>query len=174
MLPRELRWVQPGGDTDHELRDSEDRVLGWLRFLPKPGITWEFTNPHRARGEVGPAHWDLSIERKGISGFFGLSGTALIDAGQTGILRAGPFFTTGTLSLASGRRLEWKGSMFEGKSSTFVDESGRMLVRFRSGSYFTRVNAFVDAPPEAVEMADWPLLAVLGLYLRVLMNRPFD
>ena len=97
----------------------------------------------------------------------------LIDDGRTGTVTAGPFFTTGVLSLATGRRFQWKGSLFEGLPSAFVDETGRMFVQFRSGSYFTRVNAYVDVQPAAANGSEWPLLAVLGLYLRLLMNRVF-
>jgi hypothetical protein len=173
-LPKGLRWVQlQTTPVSRELRDADDRVIGTLRDLPKPAVTWGFTDRRRARGEVGASHWDLSVERKGISGFFGLSATVLIDAGQTGVLLAGPFFTSGTLSLVSGRRLQWKGGVFEGPSA-FLDERGRMLVQFRTGSYIKRVNAYVDVQPEAADMSEWPLLAVLGLYLRLLMNRVFD
>jgi hypothetical protein len=172
-VPKDLRWVQPPSQTDRELRDGDDRVIGTFRFLSKPAVTWGFTDRRRARGDIGAAHWDLSIERKGVSGFFGLSGTALVDAGSTGVVTAGPFFMTGTVALASGRRFQWKGSRFEGMPSAFVDDGGRTVVQLRSGSYFTRVNAYVDVPPEGGELAEWPLLAVLGLYLRLLMNRVF-
>jgi hypothetical protein len=169
-----LYWFQPDATpVVRELRDADHRVIGTLRHLPKPAVTWGFTDRQRARGEVGAAHWDLSVERKGVSGFFGLSATALIDAGQTGMLQAGPFFASGTLSLVSGRRRQWKGGVFEGPSA-FLDERGRMLVQFRTGSYIKRVNAYVDVQPEAADMSEWPLLAVLGLYLRLLMNRVFD
>jgi hypothetical protein len=47
---------------------------------------------------------------------------------------AGAFFATGALSLASGRRLQWKGSVIEGMPCTFVDDGGRLLVQFNSGS----------------------------------------
>ena len=57
--------------------------------------------------------------------------------------------------------------------SAFVDDGGRTMLQFRSGSRFTRVNAYVDVQPEAVDLAEWPLLAVLGLYLRLLMNRVY-
>jgi len=172
-VPKELRWVQPEAEPGHELRDADDRLVGTLRFLPKPAVTWGYTDRRRARGEASESHWDLSIERKGLSGLFGLSGTALVDDGHTAVVKAGPFFSTGTLTMANGLRFRWRGSTIEGIASTFLDENGRALVLFRNGSYFTRVNAFVDVQPEAAEMAEWPLLTVLGLYLRLLTNRPF-
>jgi hypothetical protein len=173
-VPEGLYWFQPRTKPlVRELRDAGDRVIGTLRDLPKPAITWMFTDPMRARAEVGSSAWDLSIERKGISGFFGFSATVFIDAGRTGTLEAGPFLTKGMLTLATGRRLKWNGGFFEGPSS-FHDEAGRMLVKFRSGSYFKRVNSYVVVQPEAAEMSEWPLLAVFGMYLRLLMNRVFE
>ena len=127
----------------------------------------------RARGEVGSSRWELSIERKGISGFFGFAATVFIDAGRTGMLDAGPFLAKGMLALATGRRLQWNGGYFEGPSS-FHDETGRLLVRFRSGSSAKQVNSYVDVEPEAAAMPEWPVLAVFGMYLRLLMNRVFD
>ena len=177
-VPKGLYWFQPHkpftAPRYNELRDVEDHVIGTLRFLPKPAVTWGFTDRERARGEVGSSHWDLSIERKGLSGALGLSGTALIDAGHTGTLKARAFFSNGALSLASGRQLQWKGSMFEGRPCTFVDEGGRSLVQFDSGSFFTRVNGSVDVRAEGADLSEWPLLVVLALYLRLLTNRVFD
>lgn len=177
-VPKGLHWFQPHkpftAPRYNELRDVDDHVIGTLRFLPKPAVTWRFTDRERARGEVGSSHWDLSIERKGLSGALGLSGTALIDGGHTGTIKAGAFFSKGALSLASGRRLQWKGSVFEGGPCTFVDEGGRVLVQFNSGSYFARVNGSVDVRPEAADVAEWPLLVVLALYLRLLTNRGLD
>ena len=172
-VPKGLCWIQPRTEPGHELRDVEGHVVGTLRFLPKPALTWGYTDRRGARGEVGSSHWGLSIERKGLSGFFGTSGTALIDGGKTGTIKAGAFFMTGALSLATGRRLQWKGSVFEGMPCTFVGDGGRLLVQFNSGSFFTRMNGSVDVQPEAADMSEWPLLVVLALYLRLLMNRIF-
>jgi hypothetical protein len=172
-VPKDLRWIQPQAEPDHELRDADDRLVGALHFLPKPAATWGSTDRRRARAAFGESRWDLSIERKGLSGLFGLAGTALVDEGRTGLVKAGPFFSTGTLSMSNGPRFRWQGSALEGVPSTFADESGRPLVIFRNGSFFTRVNALVDVQPEAAEMPEWPLLAVLGLYLRLLTTRPF-
>jgi hypothetical protein len=169
-----LHWVQPDGETGyHELRDIDEHVIGTLRFQPKRAITWGFTDRQRARGEVGSSHWDLSIERKGIAGFFGASAAVLIDGGRTGTLKAGAFFATGALLLASGRRIRWAGSVLEGMPCTFVDDAGSLLVQINPGSFFTRVNGTVDVQPQAADMSEWPLLVVLALYLRLLMNRAF-
>jgi hypothetical protein len=169
-----LYWVQPDGESGyHELRDIDDHVVGRLRFQPKPAVTWGFTDRRRARGEAGSSHWDLSIERKGIGGFFGASATVLIDGGKTGTLKAGAFFGTGVLSLASGRRILWNGSLLKGMPCSFVDDGGSVFVTINAGSVFTRVNGTVDVQPQAADMFEWPLLVILALYLRLLMNRPF-
>lgn len=173
LVPKDLRWIQPQAAPVHELRDADDCLIGALRFLPKPPVSWGYTDRCRARGEFGESNWQLSIERKGLSGLLGLSGTALVDEGRTAIVKAGPFFSTGKLSMANGRRFRWNGSAIEGVPSRFVDENGRTLVLLRNGSSFTRVSAFVDVHEEAEEIPEWPLLTVLGLYLRLLTNRPF-
>jgi hypothetical protein len=36
------------------------------------------------------------------------------------------------------------------------------------------VNGAVDVQPPAADMLEWPLLVVLALYLRLLMNRVWD
>jgi len=105
---------------------------------------------------------------------FGASSTALIDGGKAGTMKAGPFFATGALSLASGRQLQWKGFVIEGTSCRFVDDGGRMLIQIDPGSNVTRVNGTVDVQPQAAAMSEWPLLVVLALYFRLLMNRVWD
>jgi len=49
-----------------------------------------------------------------------------------------------------------------------------MLVQIDPGSNFTRVNGTVDVQPRAADMSEWPLLVVLALYFRLLMNRAWD
>ncbi len=174
-VPQGLHWFQPRTKpVCRELRDVDDHVIGTLRFLPKPAVTWGFTDRQRARAEVGSSHWDLSIVRSGMSGALGFSATVLIDDGKTGTINAGAFFARGTVSLASGRQLRWKGSVFEGGLCTFVDDGGRLLVQINPGSFFRRVNGTVDVQPQAADMSEWPLLVVLALYLRLLMNRVWD
>ena len=132
-VPKGLYWFQPHkpftAPRYNELRDVDDHVIGTLRFLPKPAVTWGFTDRQRARAEVGSSHWDLSIELKGLSGFIGTSGKVLIDEGKTGTIKARAYFSKGALSLANGRQLQWKSSVFEGRPCTFVDEGGRLLVQ---------------------------------------------
>lgn len=170
-----MYWFKPRTEPGyHELRDVGGDVIGTFRFLPKPAVTWGSTDRQGARGEVGSSHWDLSIERKGLSGAIGTSGTVLIDGGKTGAIKARAFLSKGTLSLASGRQLQWKGSVFEGSPCTFVDDGGRLLIQINAGSYFSRVNGTVDVQPQAGDMSEWPLLVVLALYLRLLMNRVWD
>jgi hypothetical protein len=171
-VPTGLFWFTPRAEPgSRELRDAEDRVIGTLRFLPKPAVTWGFTDRQSARGEVGPLNWDLSIARSGLSGALGASATALIDGGKSGTITCGPFFATGVLALASGRRLVWKGSVLVGMPCAFADDGGTALVRINSGSFSTRVNGTVDVEPQAADVSEWPLLVVLALYLRLLMNR---
>ena len=130
--PHGPHWTQPRRASEHELRDADAHVLGSLRFLPRPAITWGYTDRRRARAEAGGSTWNLSIEWKGFAGFFGLAGRAHVDDGRTGILDAGPFFSTGVLSLAGGRRFRWKGSLLEAgaaRSSTMVADCGVAAAR---------------------------------------------
>lgn len=174
QAPHGLRWftsvTEPGC---HELRDVDDHVAGTLRFQPKPVLTWGFTDRRHARGDVGSLHWDLSIERKGISGAIGASATARVEGSSHAMLEAGAFFATGTLTLDSGRQLRWEGSVLEGTPCRFVD-GRRWVVQINPGSFSTRMNGSVDVQPDATDTSEWALLVVLALYLRLLMNRVWD
>jgi hypothetical protein len=156
----------------HELRAADDRVIATLRFEPRPAFRWREPNLRRARAEAGSAHWDLSTVRKGLSGSIGLTATVLITGSNSGNFRSKAFFMTGTLELAGGRCFQWRGGTVSGPS-TFSDDEGKVLIRFDRGSIFERINTYVDVQPEAAGLSDWLLLAVLGLYLRLAMNKVF-
>jgi hypothetical protein len=169
-VPQGLRWVQAG------LQPGSHDLLGdagaTLRFEPKPAITWAYTNRRRARGAMGPGHWDLWIERRGIAGLLGTRASVLMSGTDVGMLIASAYFMKGTLELMTGHRYLWDGGMAR-SASAFRDHDGKVLLQFEPGSLLERVNTYLDVQPEAARLSDWPLLAVLGLYLRLAMLKVF-
>ena len=153
----------------HELRAADGQVIAKLTFEPTPVIGWSFSEYRRARAEAGSSHWDLSIERKGFWARLGVTATVLIAGSDSGAVPLRMFLMKGTLEL-DGRRCQWSGGGESG-SCAFRDEGGQELVGFDGGSIFVLVNTYVRVHPEAG--GAWPLLAVLGLYLRLAANKVF-
>jgi hypothetical protein len=171
--PTDLRWVQPQIEPGyHELRDRENRVVSVLRFEPRPAVAWQYSDQRRARAEAGSAHWDLRIERSGFGGWLGLSAKVLIAGSDSAQVSAGPYFVTGTLEFPGGRTLTWQGGAAR-SASAFVDGSGRPVIRFDPGSIIDRVNAYVAVEPSTSDARTGPLMAAIGLYLRLAMNKVF-
>jgi hypothetical protein len=83
------------------------------------------------------------------------------------------FFATGVLELARGSRIQWDGGLIRNSPSSFLDPSGRALVRFKPGLVFDRVNTYVEIEAAAVSAPETPLLVALGLYLRLAMNKVY-
>ena len=169
-VPAGLRWQQPQVEPGfHELRDGEDHTIATLRFEPRPAVVWQLKDQRRARVDAGASRWDLSIERPGIAGWFGLSAIVSITGRTSGEFHAGAGFISGTLE-SPGEPLKWQGGAAR-SASAFVDTRGETVVRFNPGSVFDRINAYVDVSPNAGDR--WPFLAALGLYLRLAMNKVF-
>lgn len=174
MIDEGLRWVQPQIEPGHhELRDSREQLVATLEFQPRPAVSWGYTDRRQARGEAGTAGWDFWIERPGLGGFLGISANVSITGTDTGTLKAGTNFIRGTLQLASGRSFQWDGGATRRGSSTFSDEGGRLLIRFREGSMMERVNTHIDLQPETADLPEKMLLISLGLYLRIAMTKVF-
>jgi len=169
-VPQGLRWVQAGLQPgSHDLRGDAGTSLATLRFEPKPAITWAYTDRRRACAAMGPGHWDLCTERRGIAGLLGTRASVLMSGTDVGMLITSVYFMKGTLELMTGHRYLWDG----GSASAFRDHDGKVLLQFEPGSLLERVNTYLDVQPEAARLSDWPLLAVLGLYLRLAMLEVF-
>lgn len=172
-VPEGLRWAQPQIEPRyHELRDSGDRVHGTLRFAPKGAVVWAYKDRRRARAEFGPSHWDLWIERSGLSGLLGFSAKVVITGRPNGVVNGGAYFLEATIELENGRRLRWSGGAAR-SPSTVLDETGAQIVQFEPGSIFERINTYVNFQPAGAQLTEWPLIAAVGLYLRLTMNKPF-
>lgn len=171
--PGGLRWVQAGLEPGtHDLQGADNVSIATLRFAPKPAISWNYTDRRRARAEHGARHWDLRIERGGIAGMLGIRASVVLSGSNTGTLTAAAYFITGALELDNGHRYRWDGGMARSLSA-FNDHDGTLLIRFDPGSLSDRVNTYLHVEPEAARLGDWPLLAILGLYLRLAMTKTF-
>lgn len=169
-VPGGLRWQQPQVEPGfHELRDGEDHTVATLRFEPRPAVVWQLKDQRRARVDAGTSHWDLWVERPGISGWFGLAALVQFTGRTSGEFHAGAGFISGTLE-GPGEPLKWQGGAAR-SASAWVDTEGRTIVRFNPGSILDRINAHVEVSAAAGDR--WPFLAALGLYLRLAMNKIF-
>lgn len=174
MTNDRLRWIQPAIEPGyHELRAGDEQPIATLRFEPRPQVAWGYTDRHRATAQAGSAHWDFWIERSGLAGFLGLKAAVRITGTHDGSLTAGTNFINGTLQLTDGRQFQWSGGASRRGSSTFSDQGGRLLIRFREGSMTERVNTFLEADPEALTRPVEMMLIALGLYLRLAMTKVF-
>lgn len=174
MSVARLRWCQPALlQGQHELRAAGDQVLGTLRFQPKPAVTWVYTDRRLAVAELDSGQWEFSVQRKGLSGLLGLSATVPIAGTDSGDVAAGAFFFTGTLQLTTGRRFQWRAGPARGGPSAFLANTGELLIRFDTGSFFDRVNTYIDVQPGASELPERRLLVALGLYLRLAANKVY-
>jgi len=170
---QDLRWVQDGVlPGSHDLRAGDGASIATVRFEPRPTISWSYTDRRRARAACGQQHWDLRIERSGIMGLLGIRASVRVSGSDVGAFAAGAFFLTGILELSGGRSFRWDGGM-ERSRSVFEDASGQLLIGFEPGSMAERINTYLDVRPNAAYLLEWPLLAVLGLYLRLAMSKTF-
>jgi hypothetical protein len=106
------------------------------------------------------------------SWLLGIRASVRVCGSDVGAFAAGAFFLTGVLELSGGRSFRWDGGM-ERSRSVFEDASGRLLIGFEPGSMAERINTYLDVRPNAAYLSEWPLLAVLGLYLRLAMSKTF-
>jgi hypothetical protein len=166
-----LRWCQPELLTGyHELRRGDDRVLSTLRFEPKAAVRWVYADRRSALAKAEWGEWQFSVERKGLSGFIGLGATVPITGTDSGEVKVRAFFLVGKLHLANGRQFQWRGGAAR-SSSAFLANNGEILLRFDPGSFFDRVNTYVEIQPEALKVREHQLLIALGLYLRLAIGK---
>ena len=88
------------------------------------------------------------------------------------MLEASYFLRKGTLTLSGMPDHRWVGSVTRNSSDLFENPLGFPVLRLARGDYFERVNArlavFPGTPQNLVS-----LLACVGLYMRLLMNKVY-
>jgi hypothetical protein len=70
----------------------------------------------------------------------------------------------GTLVLGDGRRFAWRRTRMRGREKGFFDADGEPVIRFTPLAMPGTVRARVDVPSDRLEMAELPLLALVGWY----------
>ncbi len=164
-----LVWYRPERITEQfELR-RDQTVVATLKFDPRPTFAWEYTARHPAAADTSDGKWKLTVVRRG---FLGLKADVHVDGTNTGVLEASYFLRKGTLTLSGMPDHRWVGSVMENSSDAFENTLGFPVLRLGMGDYFERVNArvaiFPGTPPNIVS-----LLACIGLYMRLLMNKVY-
>ena len=165
-----LIWYHPDRFKQRfELR-RDQAIVATLIFDPRPAAAWEYTARHPASAETADARWTLSVVRRG---FLGLKADVHVEGTNTGVLEAGYFLRRGALTISGMLDLRWAGGIEESSSDLFNDLQGSPVLRLDRGDYFERVNARVSVSSGATPARDVALLASLGLYMRLLMNKAY-
>lgn len=170
----QYHWFQPSlGARAYVLRDPAGDTAARLEFEPAPTVGWEFTNPKAARAFAGDRQWRFTVSRHGVSGMLGWSAVVHVHGSETAAIHLGGFASRGDLVIEGGRTFRWDGKTVRGSTSVFsIDEHERVtLVLFSTGAAFDRIPAAVEVTPRGLGLPEWPLLATLGFYLRILISR---
>ncbi|HYR85456.1 MAG TPA: hypothetical protein VE422_15320 [Terriglobia bacterium] len=163
-----LTWYSAKGVKQHfELR-RDDAVIARMTFDPSPAVEWEYRAPHAALVVASDANWRMRVVRRG---FLGLKSNIHVEGTNTGVLEAGYFLCRGTLAVSQMPNHRWTGGIWEGSSDSFTHPEGFPVIRLDRGSYFDDVKARVAVLAGSTPPRDVALLAALGLYTRLLMNK---
>ncbi len=169
-----FQWTQPDlAARSHELRDPQGQVTARFSFDVTPGLAWSLRDPKVAVVQGDDMRWTFSVQRRGWTGFLGLTAIVTITGPQSGELRAGSFLANGRLKLGDDLSFIWRSSLARPGGSAFLSATLEPLVQFQPGSISERVNAYVHLNRATISQPHTLLLLGLGLYLRLLMGRPF-
>ena len=164
----ELIWYQlQRSKREFELRRGQE-VIGRLQFQPSPTVSWERANRHRAFAEASDGRWSFSVIRHS---FLGLKANIQVEGTNSGILEAGFLLLNGNLMIAQMSALRWVGGLARKSSDYFQDMQGSPILRLDQGNFFDNINARVSVLSPTAPLPFVVLLASLGLYMRLLMNK---
>ena len=76
----------------------------------------------------------------------------------------------GNLTYTDGRKFHWLSTDFWNNEWVFTDEKGERLLQFVPEQGLFKIGAKVNIEPQALKMAELPLLAITGWYLLVNIN----
>jgi hypothetical protein len=165
-----LVWYRPQRlERQFELR-RDGRAIATMIFEPAPAFAWEHTTRHAATVETDAAKWRLRVRRHGL---LGLKADVHLQGSSEGLLRAGFFLTTGTLAIGQTPTYGWRGRLWRRGVDVATHVEGFPVMRFEPGSYFDRIATRISVVAEITPAHDLVLLASAGLYLRLLMNKPY-
>jgi hypothetical protein len=165
-----LIWFRPQRiKRRFELR-RDQAVVATLTCDPPRTFAWGYTDRRPASAEASDGKWRLTVVRRG---FLGLKADVHVEGTHSGVLEAGYFLRKGTLRLSETLAHRWAGGLEESSSDAFNDLQGFPVLRLDRGNYFEGVNARVSIPSGTPPTLA-SLLACLGLYMRLLMNKVYD
>ena len=166
-----LIWYKPERmKRQFELR-REHAVVGTLTFDPGPALAWEYTARRPASATVADGTWRLTVVRRG---FLGLKADVRVQGTNSGVLEAGYLLRRGTLTISEMPDHQWFGGIAERSFDVFKDLQGFPVLRLEHGNYFEGINAHVSVSSGATPPQLVGVLASLGLYMRLLMNKVYD
>jgi hypothetical protein len=90
------------------------------------------------------------------------------------VLEAGYLLRRGTLTISEMPDHQWFGGIAERSFDVFKDLQGFPVLRLEHGNYFEGINAHVSISSGATPPQLVGVLASLGLYMRLLMNKVYD
>lgn len=149
-------WVGHGLlKRSYDLR-SGDMVFATLR--------WESAFGSLAQAETTDARWTLKRV-----GFFNPRVTVRAPGSETDLAVFHPdWVANGTVELASGPRWKWKCLGFWRSRFGFIDDQGEPLIEYQANVLKVPASAKLVLSPQAMTLAELPLLIVLGWYVTVL------
>ncbi len=107
-------------------------------------------------------------------GFLGVKADVHVEGTNSGVLEAGYLLRRGTLTISDMPDHQWFGGIMKNSFDVFKDLQGFPVLRLDHGNYFQRINALVSVSSGATPRRLVALLASLGLYLRLLMNKTYE
>lgn len=158
LVGQPLKWEQPSAlKMEYELRTEGGEPAATLRFRSSFGSF--------ATAEGADVCWTFKR-----IGFFRTQVTirACGSDDDIAIFKNNTWTSGGALELADGRKFQATTNFWQTKFG-FETESGEKLIEFEQ-SGLLRLSVTVEIHPNAVTMAELPLMVTLGCYLIVMMN----
>lgn len=165
-----LIWHRPERTKrQFELR-RDQAVVATLTFDPPPAFAWGYTARHPASAETSDSKWRLTVVRRG---FLGLKADVHVEGSNSGVLEAGYLLRRGALTISEMPDHQWFGGIAELSFDVFKDLQGFPVLRLDHGNYFEGINARVSVSSGATPTRVVALLASVGLYMRLQMNKVY-
>jgi hypothetical protein len=158
LVGQSLKWEQPSAlKMNYELRTGGGELAALLHFRSSFGSF--------ATTETADGCWTFKR-----IGFFQTKVTirACGSDRDIGIFKNNTWSGGGTLELADGGTFRAATNFWQTKFG-FETESGEKLIGFEKGGLL-HLSATVEIQPNAVSMAELPLMVTLGCYLIVMMD----
>jgi hypothetical protein len=166
-----LFWYRPERMKQRFELHRDQAVIATLTFDPLPNFAWDYTARHPASAETADGKWRLTKVRRG---FLGMRADVHVEGTNSGVLEAGFLLRRGTLTISEMPDHQWFGGIAELSFDVFKDLQGFPVLRLEHGNYFERINAHVSVESGATPPRVVALLACVGLYMRLLMNKVYE